>query len=48
LPAVRGFDAPELIGELANLRYELAIDAHELVAVAEQQRAQRGDDCRSV
>jgi hypothetical protein len=45
---VRGLDAAELIGELANLRHELAIDSHELVAVAEQQRAQSRDDCSSV
>jgi len=45
---MRGLHAPELIGELSDLRYELAIDSHELVAIAEQQLAQRGDDGGSV
>jgi hypothetical protein len=45
---MRGLDAPELIGELADLRHELAIDSHELVAIAQQELAQRGDDGGSV
>jgi hypothetical protein len=32
---VRCLDAPELIGELADPRHDLAIDTHELIAIAE-------------